>query len=62
MKAILFVVEALAGHRLRTALSALGVAIGVTAVILLTSLGEGTRVTVHLPRQVTVSSPAGDQA
>ncbi|MCP4545098.1 MAG: ABC transporter permease [bacterium] len=33
----------LAGHRLRTALSALGVAIGVAAVILLTSLGEGTR-------------------
>jgi len=26
------------------------------------TLGEGTRVTVHLPRQVTVSSPAGDQA
>ncbi len=34
---------ALRGQRLRSFLSALGVAIGVTAVILLTSLGEGTR-------------------
>jgi putative ABC transport system permease protein len=31
------------GHRLRTALSMLGIAIGVGAVILLTSLGEGAR-------------------
>jgi putative ABC transport system permease protein len=38
-----FALEAIAGHRLRSALSALGIAIGVTAVILLTSLGEGTR-------------------
>ena len=38
-----FVVGALAGQRLRSFLSALGVGIGVTAVILLTSLGEGTR-------------------
>lgn len=38
-----FVVGALTGHRLRSCLSASGVAIGVTAVILLTSLGEGTR-------------------
>jgi putative ABC transport system permease protein len=38
-----FVGGALRGHRLRSFLSALGVAIGVTAVILLTSLGEGTR-------------------
>jgi len=37
---------ALRGHRLRTALSLLGVAIGVTAVILLTSLGEGARLYV----------------
>jgi putative ABC transport system permease protein len=34
---------ALRGHRLRTALSLLGVAIGVSSVILLTSLGEGAR-------------------
>ncbi len=34
---------AIVGHRLRSALSALGVAIGVASVILLTSLGEGTR-------------------
>ncbi len=34
---------ALRGQRLRSFLSAFGVAIGVTAVILLTSLGEGTR-------------------
>jgi putative ABC transport system permease protein len=38
-----FVISALAGQRLRSFLSALGVGIGVTAVILLTSLGEGTR-------------------
>jgi putative ABC transport system permease protein len=38
-----FVLGALTGHRLRSALSALGVAIGVAAVMLLTSLGEGTR-------------------
>ncbi len=38
-----FVLGALTGHRLRSALSALGVAIGVAAVVLLTSLGEGTR-------------------
>ncbi len=40
---LLFAVSALIGHRLRSTLSALGVAIGVAAVILLTSLGEGTR-------------------
>jgi putative ABC transport system permease protein len=38
-----FALGAIAGHRLRSALSALGVTIGVAAVILLTSLGEGTR-------------------
>ncbi len=38
-----FALGAIAGYRLRSALSALGVAIGVTSVILLTSLGEGTR-------------------
>ncbi|HJW44557.1 MAG TPA: ABC transporter permease [Geothrix sp.] len=38
-----FVLGALAGHRLRSSLSALGVGIGVAAVVLLTSLGEGTR-------------------
>lgn len=37
---------ALQGHRLRTGLSVLGVAIGVTSVILLTALGEGARVYV----------------
>jgi putative ABC transport system permease protein len=35
--------RALAAHRLRTLLSMLGITIGITAVILLTSLGEGTR-------------------
>ena len=34
---------ALTGHRLRSALSMLGIAIGIAAVILLTSIGEGTR-------------------
>jgi putative ABC transport system permease protein len=35
---------ALRGHRLRSGLSILGIAIGVASVILLTSIGEGTRV------------------
>ena len=34
---------ALVGHPLRSVLSMLGIAIGVAAVIMLTSLGEGTR-------------------
>ncbi len=34
---------ALRGHRLRSFLSMLGIAIGISAVILLTSIGEGTR-------------------
>lgn len=34
---------ALTSHRLRTALSMLGIAIGIASVILLTSIGEGTR-------------------
>jgi putative ABC transport system permease protein len=38
-----FSAGALRGHRLRTGLSLLGVAIGVASVILLTSLGEGAR-------------------
>jgi putative ABC transport system permease protein len=38
-----FALGAVRGQRLRSALSALGVAIGVAAVVLLTSLGEGTR-------------------
>ncbi len=44
-----FVIGALEGHRLRSFLSALGVAIGVGAVVMLTSLGEGTR--QHLVEQ-----------
>lgn len=40
---LFFALSALVGHRLRSVLSALGVAIGVAAVILLTSLGEGTK-------------------
>jgi len=39
----LFVTGALSGHRLRTLLSMLGVAIGVTAVVTLISLGVGAR-------------------
>lgn len=41
-----FSAAALTGHRLRAGLSLLGVAIGVSSVILLTSLGEGARVYV----------------
>jgi len=43
LEVIRFVLGAIRGQRLRSFLSALGVAIGVTAVIVLTSLGEGTR-------------------
>jgi putative ABC transport system permease protein len=38
-----FALTALARHRLRTGMSLLGVSIGVAAVVLLTSLGEGAR-------------------
>jgi putative ABC transport system permease protein len=41
-----FSAGALGGHRLRTSLSLLGVAIGVASVVLLTSLGEGARLYV----------------
>lgn len=36
-----FALDALSAHRLRTLLSASGIAIGIAAVILLTSIGEG---------------------
>ena len=39
------------GHRLRSVLSLLGVAIGVTSVVVLTSLGEGAR--IYLTDQFT---------
>lgn len=38
-----FALQALRGHRLRTALSVAGVAVGIAAVIALTALGEGAR-------------------
>ncbi len=38
-----FTWRALSRHGLRTGLSLLGVAVGVTAVVLLTALGEGAR-------------------
>ena len=41
-----FAAQALRGHRLRTGLSLLGVAIGVAAVVTLTALGEGARLYV----------------
>lgn len=41
-----FALTALLGHRLRSVLSLLGVAVGVAAVIMLTSLGEGARLYV----------------
>lgn len=44
--ALRFALRALAGSRLRTLLSLLGVAIGVAAVIILTALGEGARLYV----------------
>lgn len=38
-----FALGAVSGHRLRSVLSTLGIAIGIGSVILLTSIGEGTR-------------------
>jgi putative ABC transport system permease protein len=43
LELIAFAFGALSGHRLRTALSVAGVAIGIAAVIALTALGEGAR-------------------
>jgi putative ABC transport system permease protein len=43
---VVFSAGSLRGHRLRTSLSLLGVAIGVASVVLLTSLGEGARLYV----------------
>ena len=40
---IRFAAEAMRGHRLRTVLSVVGVAIGIASVMVLTSLGEGAR-------------------
>ena len=40
---VLFAASGLSGHRLRSALSVLGIAIGIGSVIILTSIGEGTR-------------------
>jgi len=40
---IRFAAQALVGHRLRTTLSVAGVAIGISAVVALTALGEGAR-------------------
>jgi putative ABC transport system permease protein len=41
-----FAAKSLTGHRLRTALSLVGVTIGVAAVVILTALGEGARLYV----------------
>ena len=38
-----FALSSIAGHRMRSLLSTLGIAIGIGSVILLTSIGEGTR-------------------
>jgi putative ABC transport system permease protein len=46
LDALRFASRALAGHRVRTAMSLLGVSIGVAAVIALTALGEGARLYV----------------
>lgn len=43
---LFFAIGALRGHRLRSGLSLLGVAIGVSSVLILTSLGEGARLFV----------------
>jgi putative ABC transport system permease protein len=46
MEQVRFALGALRGHRLRSGLTLLGVAIGVAAVVLLTALGEGARLYV----------------
>jgi putative ABC transport system permease protein len=46
LEQIRFALGALRGHRLRTALTLLGMAIGIAAVVLLTALGEGARLYV----------------
>ena len=46
IEVVRFAGGALRGHRLRTALSLLGVTVGVTSVVLLTSLAEGARMFV----------------
>ncbi len=46
LETLRFAGGALRGHRLRTVLSLLGVTVGVTSVVLLTSLGEGARLYV----------------
>ena len=38
---IAFTLASLRAHRMRTALTALGIAVGIASVILLTSIGEG---------------------
>lgn len=43
LELIRLAIRAIISHRLRSVLSMIGIAIGVTSVILLTSLGEGTR-------------------
>jgi putative ABC transport system permease protein len=48
---IRFALSAVASHRLRSLLSTLGIAIGIGSVIVLTSIGEGTR--VYVLRQFT---------
>jgi len=43
VEVVRFAIGALRGHRLRTALSVAGVAVGIAAVVALTALGEGAR-------------------
>jgi len=43
LELVRFAIGALRGHRLRTALSVAGVAVGIAAVVALTALGEGAR-------------------
>jgi len=46
LEQVRFALQALRGHRLRTALTLLGMGIGIAAVVLLTALGEGARLYV----------------
>ena len=48
---ILLALRAISGQRLRSALSMLGIGIGITTVILLTSIGEGTKLCRELQQE-----------
>ena len=57
-----FTLVSLASHRLRTVLTALGIAVGIAAVILLTSIGEGSAPLRHRGVHPIRHQPGDDHA